>query len=82
MGSIFVVREMFSCSQASPRELERPSIRIDIFTSSRVIMKTLSRFFALAALARIGYAFNLYPPVDPNKLAAAYNISLDCLSAL
>jgi hypothetical protein len=45
-------------------------------------MSMLSRLFALTALTKIGYAFNLYPPVDPNKLATAYNISLDCLNAL
>jgi hypothetical protein len=50
--------------------------------STSAIMKMLSRFFVLAVLARISYAFNLYPPVDPTKLATAYNISLDCLSAL
>lgn len=54
----------------------------DSFRFIGSITKMLSRFVALAALAKIGYAFNLYPPVDPNKLATAYNISLDCLSAL
>jgi len=27
-------------------------------------------------------AFNLYPPVDPDKLAKAYNLTTDCLQTL
>jgi hypothetical protein len=76
-----VFRKMFTCSKQVPWNykiiLSHNSFRFISF-----IMNILSRFFALTALTKIGYAFNLYPPVDPSKLATAYNISLDCLNAL
>ncbi|ORY11047.1 hypothetical protein BCR34DRAFT_614845 [Clohesyomyces aquaticus] len=45
-------------------------------------MWTFPCIVALATSVGVGYAFNLYPPVNPTKLAAAYNISIDCLNAL
>jgi len=43
----------------------------------------LSKYIGLLVLlVQQALAFSLYPTVDPDKLAAALNISIGCLDAL
>ena len=54
--------------------------------SKASVMARFALFSAALLLAGLSAAqnasFSLYPTVDPDKLAAAFNISVDCLDAL
>lgn len=36
----------------------------------------------LIASSSIAHGFTMYPPIDPTKLAQAFNLTTDCLTAL
>ncbi|MCJ1269693.1 hypothetical protein MMC22_009585 [Lobaria immixta] len=46
------------------------------------MVETSIYFTICLLLLRAAAQFNLYPPIDPDKLATAYNITTDCLASL